>query len=125
MNWNIFTKSLPKVEYRTLELSKPVHLAPVTPELKDSLRALQLHPGFQYLMSRLSLEQANVKKFLEEGFKATETELRFLQAGVYYTGWLQREIERLTSVPRPAAQALEIDDQQLFEEINSQMEVIR
>jgi len=76
-------------------------------------------------MSRLALEQASVKKFLEEGFKATETELRFLQAGVYYTGWLQREIDRLTSVPRPAAQQLNIDDQQLFEEINSQMEIVR
>lgn len=121
MNW---FKPQVKIEYRVLEVDKAPHLAPLTPELKDSLRALQLHPGWQYLMARLTLERANLEKYLREGFKLTEKELNHLQTGVYYTGWLRSECDRLTAVPRRAEAPLSLDDQQLFEELQSQLEVI-
>ena len=123
LNW--IKKFLSRVEYRVLEVEGAVKLPELTPELKDSLRVLQSHSGFQYMLTRLKLEQANLKKYLHEGFQLSEQEMHHLQAGIHYTGWLEREIARLTSVPRKVESAISSEDHKLFEEVRSSLDIIQ
>lgn len=123
LNW--IKKFLSRVEYRVLEVEGAVKLPELTLELKDSLRVLQSHSGFQYMLTRLKLEQANLKKYLHEGFQLSEQEMHHLQAGIHYTGWLEREIARLTSVPRKVESAISSEDHKLFEEVRSSLDIIQ
>jgi hypothetical protein len=110
--------------YKIIEAPKASPLPELTTELKESLRALQLHPGFQYLMMRLQLERATIRETLEKGYQIPEGGLRHLQAGVYYTGWLENEIKRLTSVPRGPERTATPDEERLFAEAHSALELI-
>lgn len=122
LNWikSLFSGTV----YRVLEIEGSLKLPELSADLKDSLRSLQYHPGHNYMLSRLKLEQANLRKYLAEGFKLSEQELHHLQAGVFYTGWLEREINRLTSVPRKVESAVSSEDHKLFEELKAALEEV-
>lgn len=121
MNW---FKQQVKTVYRLLEVEKAAALPPLTPELKDSLRTLQFHPGFQYMTSRLHFQRAELKRYLEEGFKLSEPELRHVQAGAFWAGWLERELRSLTFTPQVSPVEVSPDDADLFRQMQDNLELV-
>lgn len=92
--------------YHVIELEKTAALPELTNDLKESLKALRHMPAFQYLLHRLRVKKAAVQNALNEGFQREDRELRYLQAGLFWLGDIDRDIRVLTqdaSQPRPAA----------------------
>jgi len=113
-----------RVKHIKVEVDKGTQLPPLSNDLKESLRTLSHNPAFQYLITRLKLERAGLKHQLENGFTLNETQLKFLQAGIHYSGWLEDTISRLTHTPRPAVHEATADEQELFNQHLAALEVI-
>lgn len=112
-----------RVEYQILEVEKGSKLPELTADLKESLRALQHVPAFQYLIMKLRYDKAAVEKSLRDGLFLPEAQLRGLQAGCYWLEYLEREINSLTkgtTPPRPSTPT----EAQEFEAIRQQIELI-
>lgn len=112
------------VEVKVIELERTAELPQLTAELKDSLRTLQVHPGFHYLLQRFRMEKASLQHALHSGFNLTERELHHLQAGIHFAGWFDSELNRLTQIPRKAEREISLDERKLFDEVRSSLELI-
>jgi|SRR5579859_682500 len=111
--------------HHIVEVDKPHGPLPeMTNDLKESLKTLANQPAFQYLLQRLKLERAELQRQLEKGFQLNEQQLHFLQAGVYYTGWLEGQLAKLTFTPRAAQREPSLDEAALFEQHQASLEVI-
>jgi len=87
-------KLFTRVEHRVVEVEKGTRLPELTTEVKESLKSLQYHPGFQYLQAKLRLERATLQRYLHEGFTLTEGQLHHLQGGIHYLGYLESELAK-------------------------------
>jgi len=107
-----------------VEVEKGGKLPELTADLKESLKALQYNTGHNYLLQRLKYHKALLQKNLNEGLQLDEVQLRYLQAGLYWVGWLENEIKTLTqapsSTPRPAAPI----EQEEFERLQAHLELV-
>jgi hypothetical protein len=109
--------------YHVVEVEKTAKLPEMTGDLKESLKTLQHLPAFQYILQRMKVKKAAMENALREGFKLSEGELRYLQAGIFWAGELERDIQLLIkdSVPtRPAT----VDETEEFRRVNRQLELI-
>ena len=100
MNW---TKR--EDHYHVVEIDKTTKLPELTEDIRQGLRALAVNPYFQYLMQRFRVKKAAMQTTLNEGFKLDEAQLRYCQAGIYWSGDIERDIKILTqdlSQARPA-----------------------
>jgi hypothetical protein len=87
------------------DLPAATKLPEITGDLKESLKALGNHPAFNYLLQRLRFERAAMQTALNEGLTLSETQLRYLQSGIYWASKLERDHTLLTQskpVTRPA-----------------------
>lgn len=99
-------------------------LPELSAELRESVKTLQHHPGFQYLMAKFRYERAMLEKYLHEGFQLPEAGLRHLQAGVHYMKWMEDEVKKLVfAVERNARTAAqhEVDE---FERIRESITLV-
>lgn len=106
-----------------IELEKGSRLPELTGDLRESLRTLDYHPGFQYLLQRLKISKAGILSQLEEGLSLTEVQLRYLQAGLYWAGWLEKEHTSLATKRPPTRQATE-DEEAEFRAIRESIELV-
>ena len=109
--------------YHVVEIEKGAKLPEITGDLRESLKALALHPGFVYLLQRFKFQKAAMETALREGMNLTETQLRYLQAGIFWAGQFDRDIATLTrdkakSAPASTDQAAE------FEKVRQSLEMI-
>jgi len=102
----------------------PTPLPELTPDLKDSLRSLQFHPGFVYLLTRLRLERAQLRKCLEQGYQLEHGALRHLQAGVHYTGYIEDTLLSLTATPAPPKRDATLNELELFNKVRENLELV-
>jgi hypothetical protein len=77
-----------------------------------------------YLLARFEREKAELERQLKEGFTLTETQLRFLQAGIHYAGWFEREVKRITNMPKPISVTTTDEDRALFERAQQSLELV-
>src|SRR5580692_4779875 len=102
MKW--FEKEV--VRYQLVEVEKGTKLPELTADLREQLRALQFSPAFQYLLMRFRYKKAAMDAAVQQGIDLSEIQLRYLQAGMYWAGELERDVTALTqasaSNPRPA-----------------------
>jgi len=84
------------VQYKIVELTKR---GPQSNEegIKESVATLASHPGFVWLIKRLELQRSALKSKLDLEKHETLREVDFLQAGIYWAGWLQQETARMTT----------------------------
>ena len=82
--------------YHIVEVERNSKLPELTGDLKESLKALANHPGFQYLLMRFRYQKGLLGMTLNEGLQMTETQLRFLQAGIYWASLIEKDIQKLT-----------------------------
>lgn len=90
-------------------------------ELREALRALNAHPGFRYLVDRLRLQRAVLDGRLKQPISEL-TQVTWLQQGIFWTGWLEAEVSRLTEAPPPVQQTPYEAELEAFERINAQIE---
>lgn len=119
-----FFKRETKVITQVVELPASTKLPELTGDLRETLKALQFNPAFVYLVQRLRFQKAGVETALREGIQLNETQLRFLQAGMFWLAFLEKEIASLThtsgNTPRPATP----DELELFAKIQENMSLV-
>jgi hypothetical protein len=109
--------------YHTIEIDKDHKLPELTGDLRESIKALVNHPGFQYLLARFRHQKAAMETSLREGFNLTDIQLRFLQAGTFWAAHFDREIKTLTqSAPKPAPPTP--NEREQFEKIRQSIDLI-
>jgi hypothetical protein len=112
----------PEVKYQIIEL--PV----VRPQLKGSketrelLQTLASNPAFQILVNKLNYQNAALKSKLDFEHHADLRTVDVLQAGIYWTNWLQQEVNR-AHIPEVAPElSIAEEDKLAFDQINSAIE---
>lgn len=103
-----------------VEVPKPVALENLT----ESLASLAHHPGFSALVGRLRLVRAQMQTRLSGNLAATLDEVRFLQAGIHWSGWLEQQIN--TQVYKTKLSSVDPSKEELaaFKEIHSSLELV-
>lgn len=95
-----------KHTFHVVEVPTGTKLPEITGDLRESLKTLQFNPAFSYIIQRLRVQRAGVQNALQEGLQLTETQIRFLQAGLYWLSYLEKDINVLTQAsannPRPS-----------------------
>ncbi len=82
------------VKYVVVEVEKPFQkIPPLTQDLKDSIHALSLTPAFQYILAKARLEKAFLQRQLQEIRHDEVNSVNFLQNGIYWAGWLERQLK--------------------------------
>lgn len=117
MNWG-----KKQIEYKFIEV-EPGH--PQNLEgLEESIQALAVHPGFNALSNRLRLNRSQLQSRLQSTLGATLDEVRFLQAGIYWSGWLEAQIKQLVYKARPVISEPNAEELAIMKEIHESLEVI-
>jgi hypothetical protein len=104
MNWFKREK-----EFVVVEVEAP-RTREITDDVRSSVQALAHQPGFQHLLSRCRAMRAYLKKQLVESKHASMEEVQYLQAGIYWAGWLEQEMSKHQPV-KPPAQAYDVEAQ--------------
>jgi hypothetical protein len=111
-----------KREYRVVEVERPRAELTELPEMREGLKALSSNPYVEWLVGRLKAQKNN----LETRLKATRfdrvEDVSFVQSGVFWTGWLERELERLTAAPQKPELPPYEKELEAFREIDALLE---
>lgn len=111
MSW--FSKSVP-VEYKIVEVSSPRANLKRDKETGESIATLSSHPGFVALLNRLLLQNQFLKSKLDNERHSDMREVDFLQSGIYWSNWLQQEVNReVMRMTRPSYTATDEEDEAL------------
>lgn len=116
-------KAKPLEVIHVVEVEKGTKLPELTGDLKESLKALQHAPAFQYLLHRLRHQNAALMNTLKEGMQLTEIQMRFLQAGIYWTAYIEKDFAKLTQTV-PQARPASDPEADLFRQIQGNMELV-
>jgi hypothetical protein len=93
-----YPKEVPIEVYKIVEVDSPrTPLQVEDEELRASIATLSGHPGFAHLLKKLALQNAALGSKLKYERHTTLDEVNFLQAGVYWSNWLQAELKRATT----------------------------
>jgi hypothetical protein len=102
--------------YHVVEYDKTTKLPELTGDLRESLKTLAMLPAFQYLMQRFRVKKAAMESTLREGFKLDEIQLRYCQAGIFWAGEIERDIQTLTQ-DRPQSRPAVHDEMEEFRKV--------
>lgn len=96
-----------------------------SPELEESIKSLAAHPGFAALLNRLRLQRSQLESKLRTDFDAKLDNLRFLQSGIFWTGWLERQLNRqVYKAEAPRGQTPLQEEQAAFEAIHKTLQAV-
>lgn len=113
----------PIVKYQVVEIEKGSKLPELTGDLKESLKALAHAPAFQYLLMRLRYQRALIQNSLNEGLNLTETQIRFLQAGAYWTAQIEKDFNKLIQSTPVTREAL-VNEESEFRKMQESLELV-
>lgn len=120
-NWlkNLFKQ---RVVYRIVEL--PALRTPLEegPEILASVATLSAHPGFIHLLQRLALQNAALKTQLNYVQQRDLRQVDFLQAGIFWSNWLQMEVDRATKRPTRIPKDVMDEEMAAFQELDRNIE---
>jgi len=119
MNWF-------KSKYLVVEVEKPRPSAQLDPELATSVASLQHHPGFQWILNKLSLQRAMLATTLQQQRQETMADVEFLKSGIAWTGWLEDQLRLATSFGKRQSVPQEALDyeQQAFEQVARNLDIV-
>jgi hypothetical protein len=109
--------------YHIVEVPTGQKLPELTGDLRESIKALANHPGFVYLLARFRHQKSAMENALREGINLTETQLRYLQAGIFWSSAIEKDVASLSQTrmaPVPATD-FEADD---FTKVQSAIELV-
>lgn len=109
--------------YKVIEVVKPRALPALdSSEVKAVLATLPENPGYQYILARLRAQKAVIEDTLKYEKQTTLEDYQWLQAGIFWAGWLEAETARLTK----RAAAVESDatdfERDAFSQVDSMLE---
>lgn len=113
-----------KIVYKIVEIEVP--RTPLqggdSEEMRASIATLPSHPGFQYLLKKLAVQHAALRGKLDFERHTSLAEVDFLQAGLFWSAWLDTECKRATV--KYTAQHLDpmAEELKAFQELDSQLE---
>src|SRR5579864_5212939 len=113
---NLFKREQEHV-YHVVEYDRNTKLPELTGDLRESLKSLAMQPAFVYLMQRFRVKKAAMESTLREGFKLDEQQLRYCQAGIYWAGEIERDIQLLTQ-EQPQRRPASVDELAEFKKIS-------
>lgn len=126
MKWHGFgTADLPKRQIQIVEIDKGTRVPPIDEGVAQSIKTLQSHPGFQYLLAKLKFHREVLKNQLSGSKQASMEDVMLLQSGIAWSGWLQNELDRAIDFKTSAPQAPSATELSIFEESQRQIEVLR
>ena len=110
-----------------MELSNETPRVPeLTDDLKESILSLRGHPGFQYLQKRLAFECNVLKTRLFKENDLSLTQMNNLRSGIFWTSWLDGQLVSVgNSAKRHETVRLTQSEEDLFRELNAQIELIK
>jgi len=116
----------PKIQYKILEVEGPKTPVEWSKEMRDTISTLMAHPGFIALTERLRVLGANLKHKLSNERHSSLEEVMFLQAGIYWSNWLQEQVASATRVTRQmkAYEEASVEDQRALQEFDALIERI-
>lgn len=121
---NLFKREIKETHhYHTIELQANSKLPELTGDLRESLKTLSLYPAFQYLLQRLRFQKAAMETTLREGINLTETQLRYLQAGIFWAGQMEKDITVLTQ-SSPNSRPAQEDEHAEFEKVRQNLDMV-
>lgn len=112
-----------KHHYHVVELDKNTKLPELTGDLREALKTLAMQPAFQYLMQRFRVKKAAMETTLREGFKLDEQQMRYCQAGIYWSGEIERDIQILTQ-DRSQARPARVDELDEFRKVSQSLSLV-
>lgn len=121
---NLFKREVKEIHhYHTVELPANSKLPELTGDLRESLKTLFLYPAFQYLLQRLRFQKAAMETALREGINLTETQLRYLQAGIFWAGQIEKDISVLTQASANIRPVQE-DERAEFDKVRQNLDMV-
>lgn len=109
--------------YHVVEYDKNTKLPELTGDLREALKSLAMQPAFNYIMQRFRIKKAAMEATLREGFKLDEQQLRYCQAGIFWSGELERDIQTLTQA-QPQRRPAETDELAEFKRISRAIDLV-
>lgn len=110
-----------QLEVRLIEIPVGTKLPEMNEDLRESIKSLQYHPGFQYILNRQRLQRAQVNHALTQSTDINT--VRYAQAGLHWLKFLENEYNHLTKTPAPTRKA-EPTELEAFNEISQNLELI-
>ena len=107
-----------------IEVERPKVVLPPAKEFRESLVALQTHPGMQYLLDRLRFQRYVLETKLRTERAVNLRDIEFLQSGLFWCNWLEQQLNLLTQNPQPAPVAATQTELDIFNEVYSQLEKV-
>ena len=89
--------------YKVVEIPLPRPSIEASHDLLESVRTLAAHPGFTYLLNKLKVQRAALETTLVSSRHASLRDVEFIQSGIFWTGWLQSQLELAVLRLRPGA----------------------
>ena len=113
------------VKYQIVEVPENrTHLKGGDKELREVISTLSAHAGFIALTDRLNTMNFMLKTKLNGERHADLRAVDFLQAGIYWSHWLQQEVARSTTkMPERPVDAMD-EEIQAFRQIDAAIERI-
>ena len=111
-----------KRQYKIIEVERPRTAPSEVPELREGLKALGANPYFIWLLGRLKAQRNFLETRLKESRFDKIEDVSFVQSGLFWTGWLEREVERLTVAPPRPELTPEEQEIEAFRQIDALLE---
>jgi hypothetical protein len=113
----------PKVIYKLVEVKAPLQRVQWDNNTREAITTLAAHPGFVALQQRLMLQKAQLETTLTRSVHKDLRAIDYLQAGIFWSNWLQDQIEKAT-VKGSSRQVNDAYDEELraFQAIDAQIE---
>jgi hypothetical protein len=110
--------------YKVVEIKAPRISQAWTKEIKDTVGTLSSHPGFIAITDRLNLQRQMLENKCSHEFHKDLREADYLQAGVFWLGYVQDLVAKATKLA-PSAPVDPFDEEMAaFKEIDRQIERI-
>lgn len=114
-----FKKEITKI----IEVEK-AKLQPIDDEIRDSIRSLQFHPGFQYLLGKLETQKAALKSVLVSAAHEDMRAVDRLQAGIFWLDYLAEELKKHTKAPIAAIREVSEEEAHEFQRVKQALDIL-
>ena len=109
--------------YKVVPLERPTTEPVLNDELRASIASLRSHPGFEYLTSRARAVKAYLQRQLETGRHENMRDVQYLQAGIYWAEFWEREAQAKSQPIKPPVDPTEFE-RQAFETARAGLEAV-
>jgi hypothetical protein len=106
-----------------VEVPRPADLT-LSKEMKESLATLAQHPAFVYLLRRLRMQRHNLEAQLRDGRHENLRDVEFIQSGIFWTSWLQGQIDTLVGRTAPIPTAASPSEIEAFEAVHQHIDLV-